>query len=150
MWYDLGNIINKEAFTMITYSSIYLIAKDFEKSMNKTRFAVFDTSGLTLSIMNGRFDTAHPDEVITKGERCAFYDDMVAITESANCGKVVINLNSDDLQAEYERIKSLHIGSNLTKIRCINAGNPYYYFCLKDPDDNTIEITGSYHGKIDE
>lgn len=94
MWYDLGNKINKEAFTMITYSSIYLIAKDFEKSIlfyralfgkdvhaqNKTRFAVFDTSGLTLSIMNGRFDTAHPDEVITKGERCALYDDMVSIT----------------------------------------------------------------------
>ena len=47
---------------MITYGSIYLIAKDFEKSIsfyralfqkevhaqNKTRFAVFDINGLTL------------------------------------------------------------------------------------------------------
>lgn len=69
---------------------------------------------------------------------------------TANCGKVVINLNTEDLQAEYERIKSLDIGTNLTKIRYINAGRPYYYFCLKDPDGNTIEITGSFHGKIDE
>lgn len=69
---------------MITYGSIYLIAKDFEKSIsfyralfqkevhaqNKTRFAVFDINGLTLAIMNGRFDAAHPDESRRK-ERAA-------------------------------------------------------------------------------
>ncbi|MCI9386257.1 MAG: VOC family protein [Lachnospiraceae bacterium] len=149
---------------MIMYGSIYLIAKDFEKSIsfykalfekdvhaqNKTRFAVFDTNGLWLAIMNGRFDVEHPDEVLKKGERCALYDNMEPIMGTANCGKVVINLNTEDLQAEYERIKSLDIGTNLTKIRYINAGRPYYYFCLKDPDGNTIEITGSFHGKIDE
>lgn len=147
---------------MITYGSIYLIAKDFEKSIsfyralfqkevhaqNKTRFAVFDINGLTLAIMNGRFDAAYPDEVSTEGARCALYDDLVSIAEAANGGKVVINLNTDDLQAEYERLKSLRIGSNMTKIRCVNAGNPYYYFCLKDPDDNTIEITGNYHEEL--
>ena len=98
---------------MITYGSIYLIAKDFEKSIsfyralfqkavhaqNKTRFAVFDINGLTLAIMNGRFDAAHPDEVSTEGARCALYDDLVSIAEAANGGKVVINLNTDDLQA---------------------------------------------------
>lgn len=149
---------------MITYSSIYLIAKDFDKSIsfyralfekdvhaqNKTRFAIFDTKGLSLAIMNGSFDMEHPDEVLTKGEYCALYDDMEPIMEAANCGKVVINLNTDDLQAEYERIKFLDIGTNLTKIRYINAKNPYYYFCLKDPDGNTIEITGSYNGEIEE
>lgn len=65
---------------MIMYGSIYLIAKDFEKSIsfykalfekdvhaqNKTRFAVFDTNGLWLAIMNGRFDVEHPDEVLKK------------------------------------------------------------------------------------
>ena len=29
-------------------------------------------------------------------------------------------------------------------VRYINARNPYYYFSMKDPDDNTIEITGPY------
>ena len=86
-------------------------------AQNKTRFAVFDINGLTLAIMNGRFDAAHPDEVSTEGARCALYDDLVSIAEAANGGKVVINLNADDLQAEYERLKSLRIGSNMTKIR---------------------------------
>lgn len=147
---------------MYTYGSIYLIAEDFDKSIlfyralferdvldqNKNRFAVFDINGLTLSIMNGKFDTEHSDEVVTKGEYYALYDDYASIIEAHNCGKVVINLSVDDLGAEYERVKSLNIAANLTKIRYINARNPYYYFCLKDPDGNTIEITGNYEGKI--
>lgn len=147
---------------MFTYGSIYLISKDFDKSIsfyralferevieqNKTRFAVFDINGLTLSIMNGKFDMEHPGEVVTKGEKCALYDDYTPIMEASNCGKVVINLNVDDLMAEYERIKSLDIAADLTKIRYINAKNPYYYFCLKDPDGNTIEITGNYEGEV--
>lgn len=147
---------------MYTYGSIYLIAEDFDKSIlfyralferdvldqNKNRFAVFDINGLTLSIMNGKFDREHSDEVVTKGEYYALYDDYAPIIETPNCGKVVINLSVDDLGAEYERVKSLNIAANLTKIRYINARNPYYYFCLKDPDGNTIEITGNYEGKI--
>lgn len=147
---------------MITYGSIYLIARDFEKSIsfyrtllerdvvdrNKTRFAMFDINGLTLSVMNGKFDREHADEVDTKGEYCALYDDYVPIMEAPNCGKAVINLSTDDLEAEYERIHSLNIAENLTKIRYINARNPYYYFCLKDPDGNTIEITGKCAGEI--
>lgn len=143
---------------MVTYGSIYLIVKDFDKSIsfyksllerdviaqNKTRFAIFDINGLTLSIMNGRFDREHPDEVVTEGEYCALYDDMAPIMKASNCGKVVINLNTDDLKVEYERLKVLNIGVSMTKIRYINAKNPYYYFCLKDPDDNTIEITGPW------
>lgn len=147
---------------MYTYGSIYLIAKDFDKSIsfyralferdvldqNKDRFAVFDINGLTLSIMNGMFDRKHSDEVVTKGDYCALYDDYTPIMEAPNCGKVVINLSVDDLRAEYERVKSLDIAANLTRIRYINARNPYYYFCLKDPDGNTIEITGNYEDNI--
>lgn len=147
---------------MITYGSIYLNAKDFEQSIsfyralfekeliarNKDRFAVFDINGLTFSIMNGRYDREHSDEVETKGAYCALYDDLTSIVETPNCGKVVINLSVEDLQVEYERVKSLGIAADLTKIRYINTGNPYYYFCLKDPDGNTIEITGNYEGEI--
>ena len=156
--------MSKEEADMYTYGSIYLIAKDFDKSIsfyralferdvlnqNKNRFAVFDINGLTLSIMNGTFSREHSDEVVTKGEHCALYDDYAPIIEAPNCGKVVINLSIDDLRAEYERIESLNIAADLTKIRCINAGNPYYYFCLKDPDGNTIEITGNYEGEVHE
>lgn len=53
-------------------------------------------------------------------------------------------MGTDDLRAEYERIRKLDIGRNITDIRYINAGSPYYYFCLQDPDDNTVEITGPF------
>ncbi len=143
---------------MITKGSIYLIAKDFDKSVhfyklllerevtaqNMNRFAIFNIDGLYLSIMNGYFDSENPDKVITKGKLYEEYDDCVRIAKMQNTGKVVINLCTDDLKKEYDRMCALGIGSNLTKIRYINARNPYYYFSMKDPDDNTIEITGPY------
>lgn len=143
---------------MIKTGSIYLVVKDFDKSLefykqlfekdvsaqNKTRFAIFNINGLCLSLMNGYFDTENPEQVATKGKYYEVYDDMVAIAEKANSGKVVINLGTDDLSAEYERIRKLDIGMNITDIRYINAGSPYYYFCLQDPDGNTVEITGPF------
>lgn len=143
---------------MITFGNIYIIVKDFEKSIafykalfgknvmaqNKTRFAVFNINGLGLCLMNGKFDAEHPTEVVKRGPYCALYDDMEKIIENENCGKIVINLCTDDLKAEYERTRSLELGNELTEIRYINAQNPYYYFSFKDPDGNTIEITGDY------
>lgn len=55
--------------------------------------------------------------------------------------KFVLNFCIDDLQPEYERVKSLNIGT-ITEIR--HAHTEYYYFHLRDPDNNVIEITGSY------
>ncbi len=85
-----------------------------------------------MSIMNGYFDVTHPEDVTRGGCEYSIYDDMVRIAESANSGKVVINLCTDNLKEEYQRIKSLGIGSELTDIRYINAGNLYWYFCLKN------------------
>lgn len=146
---------------MITFGNIYIIAQDFEKSIsfykelfqkdvkaqNKTRYAIFEIKGLGLSIMNGKFDAEHPDEVETKEIYNELYDDMERIMQSENCGKVVINLCTDDLQTEYERVRNSGIGSDLTEIRYVNARMPYWYFLLKDPDGNTIEITGPYDEK---
>ena len=115
---------------MISQGSIYLIVRDFDESVhfykllferdvtaqNMNRFAIFNINGLCLSIMNGYFDSEHPDKVTTKGK----------------------------VYKEYDRICALGIGSKQTEIRYINARNPYYYFSMKDPDDNTIEITGPY------
>lgn len=146
---------------MIKTGSIYSIVKDFAKSLefyklllekdvsaqNKTRFAIFHINGLCLCLMNGYFDAKNPEQVTTKGKYYEEYDNMVAIAEQENPGKVVINLGTDDLKAEYERISGLGIGQNLTEIRYINVGSPYYYFCLQDPDGNTVEITGPYQEK---
>lgn len=143
---------------MINTGSIYLIVKDFEKSVefyklllekdvlgqNRNRFAIFDIDKLRLCIMNGYFDKENPDKVVTKGKYYKEYDNMDEILEKENSGKIVINLGTDDLQKEYDRLKKLDIGYHMTDIRYINARTPYYYFSLKDPDDNTIEITGPY------
>lgn len=142
---------------MITQGSIYLIVKDFDKSVqfykmllerdviaqNMNRFAIFNIDGFCLSIMNGYFDFENPDKITKKGKSYKEYDDFVSIVKKNAC-KVVINLSTNDLKKEYERICELGMCSNQTEIRYINAGNPYYYFSLKDPDDNTIEITGPY------
>lgn len=143
---------------MISQGSIYLIVKDFGKSLqfykllferdvtaqNMNRFAIFNINGLCLSIMNGYFDFENPEKVITKGNVYEEYDNCIRIAEMKNAGKIVINLSTDDLKNEYDRICALGIGSKHTEIRYINARNPYYYFSMKDPDDNTIEITGPY------
>lgn len=143
---------------MISQGSVYLIVRDFDKSLqfykmllerdvtaqNMNRFAIFNIDSLCLSIMNGYFDSEHPDKVTTKGMVYEEYDDYAGIAEMKNPGKVVINLSTNDLKKEYDRIHALGLGSRQTKICYINARNPYYYFLLKDPDDNTIEITGPY------
>lgn len=143
---------------VITYGSIYLIVRDFEGALafyralfqrevsaqNKNRFAVFQLDGLTLCLMNGQFDAQHPEQVVHKGAYYQEYDDMCAIARAGNPGKVVINLTTDDLRREHQRIARLNLGNDLTKVRYINAREPYYYFSMKDLDGNTIEITGPY------
>lgn len=64
------------------YGSIYLIVKDFEKSVsfyekvldmkvsatNGKRFAMFHNEGLNLCLMNGYYDDENKSQVITKGD----------------------------------------------------------------------------------
>lgn len=59
---------------------------------------------------------------------------------------VILNFNVTDLNAEYERVKSLDIGA-VSEIFYINVVRPYHCFMIEDPDGNLIEITGDYHTK---
>ena len=143
---------------MLETGAIYLIVRDFDQSVsfykqlleknvsaqNKTRFAVFNVGSFYLCLLNGKFDAEHPDQVEHAGEFVPLYDDFAAVMEKQNSGKIVINLGTPDLRKEYERVRELHIASDMTEIRYINAGRPYWYFCLRDPDGNVIEITGGY------
>lgn len=139
------------------YTSIYLIVKDFSKSLDfyekildmkvsvlNERFAIFNNNGLNICLMNGLFDVNYPERVKTKGEYYPEYDDTHKITEKENSKKVFINIGVHDLQKEYERIKEIDIAENLTPIRYIEVYSPYYYFTFEDPDGNPIEITGKY------
>lgn len=140
------------------YSSIYLVVKDFDKSLdfyekilemkvsatNGKRFAMFNNEGLNLCLMNGYYDEQYPEKIETKGEIYPEYDNMVDIANAANSKKVFINLGVDDLDKEYQRIEELGIGKNLTPIRYLNVFSPYWYFTFMDPDGNPIEITGAH------
>ena len=151
-------IFGMEERKVLETGSIYLVVRDFDQSVsfykqlleknvsaqNKTRFAVFNVGNLCLCLLNGKFDAEHPDQVELAGGFVPLYDDYVAIMENQNSGKIVINLGTPDLRKEYERVKGLHIASDMTEIRYINAGSPYWFFCLRDPDGNVIEITGGY------
>ncbi len=147
--------------------SIYLIVNDFDKTIdfyekllempvtckNMSRFAQFVFEGHNISIMNGHFDAVHPDKVVHKGERTEAMDSLQSIALAPNTHKFVLNFWDEDLRREYERVKSLNISNNLTKIKYVCNVSPYYYFQLTDPDDNVIEVTGAYTptaGEFDE
>ena len=138
--------------------SIYLIVNDFEKTLdfyekllempvtskNMSRFAQFVFEGHNISIMNGHFDTDHPDMVVHKGEHSETMDNLLEIALAPNTHKFVLNFWDEDLRSEHERVKGLNLSENLTKIKYVYNVSPYYYFQLTDPDGNVIEVTGAY------
>lgn len=119
--------------------SVYLVVKDFEKSVEfYERFL-----GVTI------------DNRCRSGNKFVeFYIDnkCLAIMNENNIKGHCIDLNSpykfvqnywvEDLLREHRRVKSLNIG-NVTDIT--EAYPTYHYFHLTDPDNNIIEVTGSYH-----
>lgn len=141
--------------------SIYLIVNDFEKSIafyekllempvtsrNMSRFAQFIFEGHNISIMNGHFDTDHPDKVVHKGEYTDSVDGLKDIALAPNTHKFVLNFWDEDLQKEHERVKGLNISETLTNIKYVCNVSPYYYFQMTDPDGNVIEVTGAYTPK---
>lgn len=111
---------------------------------NGNRFAMFNNEGLNLCLMNGYYDMQHPEQLETKGCYFPEYDNTADIADMTNPRKVFINLSVEDLDKEYQRIKALNIGENLTPIRYLKVFSPYWYFTFMDPDGNPIEITGRH------
>lgn len=119
--------------------SVYLIVKDFEKSLafyekfydvsvsNRCRsgnkFVEFYIENKCISLMNESNLVGH----------CTSLDGDY---------KFVQNYWVDDLRLEHQRVKHLNIG-NVTDI--MEAYPTYHYFHLTDPDHNMIEVTGGYH-----
>lgn len=119
--------------------SFYLVVKDFERSVqfyekllnikidNRCRsgnkFVEFYIDGRCLALMNESNIEGH-------------------CTDLKSPYKFVQNYWVEELQTEYERVRSLNIGE-MTEI--LEAYPTYHYFHLTDPDNNIIEITGGYH-----
>ena len=118
--------------------SVYLIVKDFEKSVE---------------FYEKLLDTKVGDRCSSGNKFVEFYIDnkCIALMNENNLIGHCTDLNSpykfvqnywvEDLAAEHERVKALGIG-NVTDIR--EAHPTYHYFHLTDPDNNVIEITGGY------
>ena len=116
--------------------SIYLITRDFEKSITfyekllsmsvstrncGNKFAEFFFDNKCLALMNENNLPGH------------HYED--------GDYKFVLNFWVEDLEREYFRLKDLNIGK-ITEIKKVHEG--YYYFNIFDPDNNVCEITGGY------
>lgn len=114
--------------------SIYLIVKDFQKSV-----AFYEQLlGITVSTKNSNIFAEF------------FFDHQcISLMNEANLPghdyrgngdyKFVLNFWVNDLSIEYERLQDLAIGK-MTEIK--QASPAYYYFHLHDPDGNIIEVTG--------
>ena len=129
---DIKNLRPQE----IHLGSIYLIARDFEKSITfyekllsmtvstrncGNKFAEFFFDNKCLALMN---------ENNLHGHR---YED--------GDYKFVLNFWVEDLKKEYNRLKDLNIG-RMTELKKVHEG--YFYFHIFDPDNNVCEVTGGY------
>lgn len=120
----------------IHLGSVYLITRDFEKSISfyekllsmevstkncGNKFAEFYIDNKCIALMN---EDSLPGHHYVDGDN-----------------KFVLNFWVEDLQKEYDRLIQLGIG-NMTEIEKVNEG--YFYFNVYDPDNNVCEITGGY------
>lgn len=116
--------------------SVYLIARDFEKSIAfyekllsmkvstrncGNKFAEFFFDNKCLALMN---EANLPGHHYVDGDY-----------------KFVLNFWVENLKREYSRLKELNIGQ-MTEIEKVHEG--YYYFHIYDPDNNVCEITGGF------
>lgn len=130
--YDIKRLKPQE----VHLGSIYLITRDFEKSITfyekllsmsvstrncGNKFAEFFFDNKCLALMNENNLPGH------------HYED--------GDYKFVLNFWVEDLEREYFRLKDLNIGK-ITEIKRVHEG--YYYFNIFDPDNNVCEITGGY------
>lgn len=119
--------------------SIYLVVKDFERSVE---------------FYEKFLDVRVGDRCRSGNKFVEFYFDnkCIALMNESNLIGHCTDLNSpykfvqnywvEDLLTEYERVKNLNIGE-VTGI--LEAYPTYNYFHLIDPDNNIIEVTGGYH-----
>lgn len=121
----------------IHLGAIYLIARDFEKSIS------FYEQLLSMSVSTRNCGNKFAE----------FYFDnkcLALMNEDSLQGhhyvdgdyKFVLNFWVEDLAKEYNRLRILNIGK-MTEIEKVNEG--YYYFNVIDPDNNVCEITGGYN-----
>ncbi|WP_270525049.1 VOC family protein [Longibaculum muris] len=139
---------------MIRLGTTYICVKNMEKSinfyklllqqdpiyMNEERWVTFKC-GQTVSLYNKEYD-----QKIIENHKCfnqAYIDDFFIEDDEKKNNIMILNFEVDNLKAEYERLLSLNIGE-VSKLMYVNVHMPYWYFNIKDPDGNILEITGDF------
>ena len=133
----------------------YICVKNMKKSMdfyelllqskpvhaNNDRWVTFDC-GNSISLYNKEYD----EILLEKGSKeCfnqAYIDDFHKEDLEKKNNIIILNFVVKNLKSEYERLKSLNIGE-VSQMMYVNVHLPYWYFNIKDPDGNILEITGN-------
>ena len=120
--------------------SIYLIARDFEKSISF--YEKLLSMGVSTRNCGNKFA-----EFFFDNKCLAIMNEQNLYNHHYGDGdyKFVLNFWVEDLRREYNRLKELSIG-RMTEVRKVHEG--YYYFHIFDPDNNVCEITGGYKDEV--
>lgn len=136
-------------------ATTYICVKDIEKSLyfyktllnqeplycNDNRWITFDC-GNYLSLYNEQYDLDLIENKLDHNKFNQAYRETLLQEEIRHNDIVVFNFEVDDLRQEYQRLKALQIGE-LSEMYYVNIHIPYWYFTIKDPDGNILEITGN-------
>lgn len=134
-------------------ATTYICVENMEKSLvfyksllqkeplyvNEDRWITFDCGSL-LSLYNKKYDEKRIEKNDTQCFNQAYLDDFYLDEGSRKNNIVVFNFEVTNLKAEYERIKAMQIGE-VSQLMYVHVHMPYWYFNVKDPDGNILEIT---------
>ena len=111
----------------------------------KDRWVEFEC-GNKLSIYNRKFDEEKINSKNNVNYNDAYIKDFNKEQNIKMNNIITLNFYTEDLNAEYSRIKALNIGA-ISEIMYVNITEPYYYFTIKDPEGNLLEICGESYIK---
>lgn len=111
----------------------------------KNRWVEFEC-GNKLSIYNRKFDEEKLKNENSINYNEAYIKDFKKEQNKKFNNIITLNFYTKDLNTEYSRIKELNIGE-ISEIMYVNITEPYYYFTIKDPEGNLLEICGDKYIK---
>lgn len=113
---------------------------------NEDRWIQYDFHGKSIALWNIEYDHERINNRRTEGVYSQAYIAYHKVMKIQYGNNVVLNFYVEDLEAERNRLLNLKIGP-VSEIMFINTAMPYYFFTIKDPDDNEIEITGEIYSE---
>ena len=111
----------------------------------ENRWVEFE-SGNKLAIYNRKFDEEKINSRNNVNYNDAYIKDFNKEQNIKMNNIITLNFYTEDLNTEYSRIKVLNIGE-ISDIMYVNITEPYYYFTIKDPEGNLLEICGESYIK---